>query len=769
MRMRRLLARLVLLWEALWAALWPAASVAGGFVGLALTGWLLHLPGWAHAAVLVLFAAAFLGLLGRGLGRLRLPGRADAWRRLERDNALPHRPLSDAGEGLDAGGGDPVARRLWQAHARRRDALRAAVRRVAPPAPGVAARDPRGLRPLALLALVIGVAAGHEAPGARLAAALRPAVSLGGPPARVEVWVKPPPYTGRPPVHRERQAHGERGDPITVPEGSTVLALVHGADSAPVLGNGDSRRRFRRLGPRTFRFEGPLDGGDRLAVRLRGHPAAVWPLTVTADAPPEVALAGPPRVTRDGTLKLRYRARDDYGLASVAAVIRRPGAEGRGVVDGPLVLDLPAGTTDEAATVRTSTHALADHPWAGLEVTLHLKATDDAGHTVTGGRHPLTLPRRDFDHPVARAVAKARRELVRRPHANREPVMGALDRLSARPGRFDGDTAAFLGLRSARWQLAHGDGLPAVRGALDLLWRVALAIETDNAALARRDLRQAREALRKALNTGADAATLERRSQALRRALERYLAALEKKLGGRAATGMAARDARTVTPDDLRRMAKRLEALSATGARDAARRLLERMRSLTANMRTGPVGPRAQKAGHLMDKLRDLAARQRGLLDQGAGAPPGALKQQAGDQGRLRQQLEGLRQGLQGLTGRAPDALDKAGGAMGDAAGALRRGKRQPAARAQQKALTALKQSATQARRALARALGRTAPGARGARGTAGAPTAGGVELPAEGGVKRSRRILETLRQRAGDPERPEDARDYFRRLLEPF
>ncbi|MDQ2105720.1 DUF4175 family protein, partial [Azospirillum isscasi] len=84
-RLRMAQARAALLWERLWPALWAPAAIAGAFLALALLNLLPLLPGWLHALLLLLFAAA-IGWTGwRGLRAFRLPDEDAARRRLERD------------------------------------------------------------------------------------------------------------------------------------------------------------------------------------------------------------------------------------------------------------------------------------------------------------------------------------------------------------------------------------------------------------------------------------------------------------------------------------------------------------------------------------------------------------------------------------------------------------------------------------------------------------------------------------------------------------
>eukprot|EP00752_Nemacystus_decipiens_P018020 g16153.t1 len=84
MALRVALSWTALLWERLWRELWPAAALAALFFALAASGVLPLLGGWAHSALLALFAVGVTLLLVRGGRRVATPQSGDARRRLER-------------------------------------------------------------------------------------------------------------------------------------------------------------------------------------------------------------------------------------------------------------------------------------------------------------------------------------------------------------------------------------------------------------------------------------------------------------------------------------------------------------------------------------------------------------------------------------------------------------------------------------------------------------------------------------------------------------
>ena len=153
-----------------------------------------------------------------------LPDGNAARRRIERASGLQHRPLQTLAD-QPSTSLDPLAARLWEAHQQRMaDAARRL--RIGIPAAGFAARDPRGLRAvLAILLLLAAIDAGGDWRD-RLVRAATPSLAIGAPAvaASLDIWLTPPEYTALPPQFLKA------GSPktIRVPIGSTLLAQVHG-------------------------------------------------------------------------------------------------------------------------------------------------------------------------------------------------------------------------------------------------------------------------------------------------------------------------------------------------------------------------------------------------------------------------------------------------------------------------------------------------------------------------------------------------------------
>ena len=397
----------------MWPALWPSVAVVGLFATVSFFDVLPYLPGWAHSLALVAFAIAFLAALYRARLAFRLPDEAAGRRRLERASGMKHRPLTTLKDRISGGANDRAAEALWQAHrARVRAALKSV--RAGWPQPGLPGRDPWALRAALLLVLVVGVGVAGRDAGNRLLRAVTPGSAVAAIPAgMLDLWITPPAYTGMAPL----LPRAEPGAPaeIAVPTGSVLLAQVSGGTGTPKLTIDKEATAFTAIDNRSYRVSNTIAGGSKLIVEQDGKPLGSWAMKVIPDAAPKVEFGTAPSRTRRAALKLEYDASDDYGLASVSAVISRA-ERPEGVPDEQIDIALPLPGQRLKEAKGSSYHDLTAHPWAGLPIKITLKAADAAGQEGTSEEFATVLPERVFQHPVARAIVEQRRALVADPN-----------------------------------------------------------------------------------------------------------------------------------------------------------------------------------------------------------------------------------------------------------------------------------------------------------------------------------------------------------------
>lgn len=624
-RLLLLLAGLALLWERSWPRLWPACCVVGGFVSLALMDLLPHLPNWAHIAVLAAFALGLLAALVWAWPALRLVSRSEARARLERDNALTDQPLQALEDRLAAGRNDILAEALWSRHRQRMAGLVGRLR-VRWPQPQMSRHEPWGVRAGVLIALVIGVVAGHADPAARLARAFDPGVGGSGQPPSVDVWITPPSYTGVAPILLSGGATKAVPDPVAFPARSTLLARVTGTSRAPALALGGKVTPFEPLGEgdgkRAWRIETVVDDGDRIIVRNGRRELAAWPIAVIADAPPRPTFDKPPAKEGNGLLKLAWRAIDDYGIVEISAVIEPAAIDEPGIATAkpPLRVPLPLAGPPGVEAAGTSLQDLSVHALAGSPVRIHLEAKDAAGQIGSSETVEVVLPEREFSHPVARHLIALRKRLTAPAPEVRTGVAIELQGIAAQPEAFDGDIVVALALAVAEARLRLDEGAAAVASVREMLWETALRIEQGDVPLAERQLEEARQRLADALQQGASADEIERLMDALQQALDHYLSTAAAELARRGQTAAPFdTKAQMLNSDDLKNMIETARELLRSGGRESAMEMLAQLQrmldDIRSGLRSGDGRAERAEAQKMMQALHELSDRQQRLLD----------------------------------------------------------------------------------------------------------------------------------------------------------
>jgi uncharacterized protein (TIGR02302 family) len=824
-------ARWTILWERLWPALASVATVVGLFLALSWLGLWLWLPPIGRAiglgAFFLLAAAAFAPLL-----MLRVPSRMDGLRRLDRNSGLPHRPATAMADEIAAPTEDSFSLALWRAHLER--ALRAAkTLKAGAPMPRLARRDPFALRALvAVLVVATFFAAGGERMK-RVAAAFDWQGVIVPANFRIDAWVSPPTYTGKPPVILQGLRPGEpvqTAAALSVPAGSTLIIRASGIHLDVTTSGGLAE-------PASGAQSGNVKGteerrfviNDAGAVTVRGAAASdvTWQFTAIPDKPPTVALAKDPEGQARGALQLAYKLEDDYGVVGAQALFRLQTSEGtnghppRPLYDAPdFPLVLPQARTRNGTG--QTTKDLTEHPWAGVDVAMVLSARDEAGNEGQSPAFEFRLPERPFSKPIARALVEQRRTLALDADAQAN-VLNALDALTLAPERFNMEANVYLGLRSIFWQLARAKSDDQLRDVVARMWDMAVHLEDGSVSDAEQALRAAEEALRQALERGASDEEIKRLTDQLRAALDKFLQALAEQM--RKNPQQLARpldpNARMLRPQDLRSMIDRLEQMARSGAKDAARRMLQELQQMLENLQMARPGQQMDGDGDddmmsALDELGDMIRKQQQLRDrtfqQGQDQRRDRQRGQRGQQGQqgqqgdqqmgdlrdsqqaLREQLKKLMEELrkkgfgQGQQGQGEmDQLGRAGEAMGDAEGQLGEGNADGAVDSQGRALEALRRGAQNLAQSMQQQ-GMMGPGLNGQPGRLGPPRAQQetdplgrplrgrdygddttVKVPGEIDVQRARRILEELRRRFGESFRPQLELDYIERLLQDF
>src|SRR5438445_28380 len=202
-------------------------------------------------------------------------------------------------------------------------------------------------------------------------------------------------------------------------------------------------------------------------------------------------------------------------------------------------------------------------------------------------------------------------------------VLTALDALTLAPEQFNMESNVYLGLRAIFWQLARAKSDDQLRDVVARMWDMAVHLEDGSVSDAEQALRAAEEALRQALERGASDEEIKRLTDQLRAALDKFMQALAEQM--RKNPQQLARpldpNARQLRPQDLRNMIDRLEQMARSGARDAARRMLQDLQQMLENLQMARPGQQMDGDGNddmmsALDELGDMIRKQQQLRDR---------------------------------------------------------------------------------------------------------------------------------------------------------
>jgi uncharacterized protein (TIGR02302 family) len=794
------------LWaERLSRAFWPLWTLVITGLGLLSFGILDHLPLEAGWFGLISLLVCTLWAAIHGLRQFRRPTREDALTRL--DATLPGRPLAALRDTQAIGTDDPASQAVWNAH-RARMAARAATARAVEPNLRLASRDPYGLRYMALTLLVVSLMFGSLwrvasltdlAPGNGAQAATGPAW---------EGWAQPPAYTGKPTLYLADQLD----EMLTLPVGTRISLRFYGEPGALILAETVSGRT-EAVPASQLNQEFTVTQSGRLSIQ--GDGGREWLITVLPDAPPAIETKGAMDREADGRFKQDFTATDDYGVTKGDVVIaldlpatdRRYGLTIAPEDAKPVTLDLPMPMKRDRRKVdQTLVDDLSKDLLANLPVTMTFAAFDAAGQTAQSQPLQTTLPGLRFFDPLASALIEMRRDLMwNRQNALR--VAQVLKAITNEPEGFIRNEKAYLRLRVLISQLdtkAATLDAPTRDEMAEELWQISLMVEEGDLASALERLKRAQDRVDEAIKNGASPAEIEALMQEMQDALNDYMRQQAEQNGG-ADEPQTSQNGQSMqmSQDQLSQMLEKLEQLMKEGKTAEAQELMDQLREFMNNMRVtqgegqgsgqGTPGDQAMKG--LGETLRD----QQGLSDDsfrdlqnGPGNEPGEQQGQslAERQKRLQQKLDELRNGgdlpgagdPKGQEGRRE--LDRAGRAMEDAERALRDGNLPEALDRQAEALDALRGGIRNLGEAQAQdqqeggqqGQATTREGPEGQRDPLGRETGQSSNMGTDRSLlqgndvyRRAQDLLDEIRRRAGEQDRPEGERGYLKRLLDLF
>lgn len=797
----RIFARWFIQLERLWpsfAALFSAICV---FLTISWLGGWLSASYWVKIALWALVGATFLAPALLAL-QVRRATEQDAVRRLDKLTQRAHRPVSAT---LDSNGSDDaLAKRLWALH---QEEASAKTLWLSQPefAPRTALRDPFAIRAALIMAMVASAFVAGPDKGQRILAAFDLSSSETRERLRrVDAWIDPPGYTGRAPIVLFSSGGASTNtQSIEAPVGSIVV--VRSPEKLPdVIISVEGLERVQSEDAQgaapssTQEARFVLKRDSRIVLREFSGTRLAFDLTALPDKPPAIGFRGAPSTDGKGMLALSYQMTDDYGVASAEATLSEPEVRGRKGSAAPLFeapsipLSLPAGGQKGEASTWTN---LVEHPWAGAEVTIRLLARDEGGNVGQSEDLRIYAPERDFTKPLAKALIEQRRNLVFFSKEKRS-VIAALDALSTAPDRFPISAGQHLGMRVLLNQIQTARSDDDLRSIVALMWEMALQIEEGDISSAEQALKAAQENLRAALERGAEQDELRRLMDELRAALDRFLRELaenSERQDRQQGQNERPDPEHMITSQDLQKMLDEIERLARSGNPEDAKRALSQLQDLLKNLQSARKGQErsAQQTNRALNQLDQMMRDQQQLRDrtfrpnsnQQRGENEGEQDLQQ-NQGELRQRLQDLQRRMREFGMRTDEGLEDAEGAMRDAEQQLGRGGagRQEAVDAQGRAIDGLRRGAESLARQMQQGDQNEGAQAGGPPGQAGRNASSdplGRESRSRGDQSRSaydplgtpapqraQQLLEELRRRLADPNRPSIELDYLERLL---
>src|SRR6202030_3088329 len=212
----------------------------------------------------------------------------------------------------------------------------------------------------------------------------------------------------------------------------------------------------------------------------------------------------------------------------------------------------------------------------------------------------------------------------------------------------------YLGLYSVARQLEAARTDEALREVVASLWALAVTIEDGDITDVDKALRAAQDALKQALERGASDEEIKKLTENLRAALDNFMRQLAEQLRSNPQAMARALDpnTRVMRQQDLHNMIERMERLSRSGDKEAAKQLLERLQEMLENLQMAQPGQSGDSdMEQALNELGDMIRKQQQLRDKTFKQGQDSRRDRA--RGKQRDQsMEDLQQDQQGLRDR---------------------------------------------------------------------------------------------------------------------
>ena len=799
LKFKLFLAKLALYTERLTYAFFPVLILSFFILGLGLTG-MLGLFGSLGSKILVLvLLLLWLRVFFHNLKSFKAPTASDIDSRLESDNSLKHNPLFTLKDRLSEDSSQQK-QNMWLIYRKKLESQTERKLRIAPPSPRFSYRDPFALGIFAVLLMIVGfIMAGHNWE-TRLKTSFFPFGSTESDisASPLTITFTPPSYIRKSPAHYTGPDYEKN---IQVPEGTVIKAIYNTPYFKPALKVDGETIPFTEIDRNTYSAQTELTETTTVKISQLGFARARIKTEIIPDKKPKIRLSGSVERVGNGNFVIPIVVNDDYGIDKIILTgkltqFSDQTALGEEIYEENIV----ALQTNGEEIELSERFDLTSHFWAGHKVMLKVGAQDSKGQITYTDEFSYTLPERQFLNPFAQKIVQNRRKLVNASLFEQMEVADSLMRLRNSIGSYNGDKVVFLALTSASRRLAYTNDKSVLPQVINTLWDTALRVEEGGLGTAMRQLKENQQKLLETLNDPNSSVEQKMAAmQKLQESMEQFWSEFMKEMQERLRQGEKIpeitnlENIQEINPGKVNDFMEQMMEEISKGNTEAAMKMAQQLQNMMGMMSSDmmPSMPKeARDIAQAMENLSDLIEQQKGLIEKskgraGANKPNSEMagngssspQQDAGQQSAMAGQLQALTDKL-GTAGMPinTDEQTEAMSAMREAAARILNEQYDNALSSQNSSLRYMEDLQQNLMQSLKQAMQRSGGLPFGLKGQKrdifGRPQDGAgvsyeeVEIPDEMKERNLQDILNIIRERASETQRPLDERDYYKRLL---
>lgn len=580
-----------------------------------------------------------------------------------------------------------------------------------------------------------------------------------------------------------------KGYAIEVPAGSDIRLSVSGGMGNPVAIFTANKEYFKKINENSFLLEKNIVSDEIIIVKRLFLEQFRINIQAKEDNPPLISMVSEPEITEDSSVRFELLVSDDYRVEDIAMSMELDLENagdipilGSDIYETEAIMSKPG----QEITIRPS-YDLTYHPWAGLPIIFTFEAIDGKDNHSQAVTASLILPEKHFRHPLARKITDERKKLIYNPEQSRLPVSNELYKLhtalsfSEEIGHVE--KTLFLAMKLASLRLQMLPKMKTYTETASLLWDMAMSLEGGNLSIAKKNLKDAFEALEEALrNPESSPAEISRLSSELQRALNEYMLMALMEMKERADRGeMNIMPTETLEnmpdPYSMQAFLEHMKAEAMSGDRERAMEMLSGMKRMMESMsQTGDISEDLKKMYETYQAINEVLKEQIALSEKTQDNPENYHDEQE----QIREKLKSIMQEAEQATGAVPSNMDGAEREMWKSGSLMLGGDFGMSLQHQEQAIKHLQNSMQDMKQMIGQKLqdmnmkmlsfnfdpfgnpiekGRTGKNILGEE----------IIIPGESERKRVNEILEILRKKSGELYRPSVETEYFRNLLKQF